>query len=94
MRLWGSAMQLQSDVVHIQTKVDFKRLKDAIVNDANAIVGNYNGIVELANELSFEPYFECTGSESRLVFVFGKNTTKRCFRKREELKWKKQVRNI
>jgi len=79
-------MQLQNDVVHIQTKVDVKRLKDAIVNDANAIVGNSNGIAELSNELSFEPYFECTGSESKLIFVFGKNTTKRCFKKREELK--------
>ena len=79
-------MQLHNDVVHIQTKVDVTRLKDAIVNDTNAIVGNFNGIAELANELSFEPYFECTGSESRLIFVFGKNTTKRCFKKGEELK--------
>ena len=72
-------MQLHNDVVHIQTKVDVTRLKDAIVNDTNAIVGNSNGIAELANELFFEPYFECTGSESKLIFVFGKNTTKRCF---------------
>ena len=79
-------MRLQSNVVHIQTKVDVTRSKDAIVNDTNAIVGNSNGIAELANELSFEPYFKCAGGESRLIFVFGKNTIKRCFKKEEGLK--------
>ena len=79
-------MQLQNDAIHIQTKEDVTGLKDAIVNDANAIVGNSNGIAELANELSFEPYFECTGRGSKLVFVFGKNKTKICFKKGDELK--------
>ena len=38
-------------------------------------------VTELANELASEPYVECMKEGSKLIFVFRKNTTKRCFKK-------------
>ena len=69
-------MLLKNDAIHIQTREDSTRLKDAVVNATKVAITNSDGTfelaTELANELSFEPYFECTGGESKLIFVFGK----------------------
>ena len=80
-------MPLQNNAFHTQNRVDATRLEDAIVNATTAAaVANFDGtfelvVTELANELAAEPYIECTGGESKLIFVFGKNTTKSYFKK-------------
>ena len=78
-------MPLQNDAFHTQTKVDVTRLKDAIVNAAKAAVVSFDGtgklVTELVNKLAVEPYVECTRGGSKLIFVFRKNMTKRCFKK-------------
>ena len=69
-------MPLQHDAFHTQNRVDAARLGDAIVNATTAAVASFDGtfelVTELANELAAEPYIECTGGESKLIFVFGK----------------------
>ena len=79
-------MPLQHDAFHTQNRVDAARLGDAIVNATTAAVASFDGtfelvVTELANELAAELDAECTGRGSKLIFVFGKNTTKSYFKK-------------
>ena len=82
-------MPLQHNAFHTQNRVDATRLEDTIVNTAKAAVANFYGtaepttklVAELANELAVEPYVECMKEGRKLIFVFGKNTIKRCFKK-------------
>ena len=78
-------MLLKNDAFHTQTKVDATRLEDVIVNAAKAAVASFDGtfelVTELANELAAELDAECMKGRRKLIFVFGKNTTKRCFKK-------------
>ena len=82
----GSSMPLQHNAFHTQNRVDATRLEVAIVDVTKVSVASFDGtfelvVTELANELAAELDAECTGRGSKLIFVFGKNTTKSYFKK-------------